>query len=190
MRIVVLGWGSLCWDPRELRIRDCWHSDGPSLPVEFARVSISRLGSLTLVLLPRHRKVRVLWSEMDFTSLDEAIKNLGDVEGTTRENIGWVDLHNASNKNCHAMRTALVVIKRWARRKHVDSVVWTDLPTNFLAKTGKKFNSDNVVNYLISLHDGSRREAEKYVRRAPRQIRTKTRKIIEDRFGWTHVGEL
>jgi hypothetical protein len=48
MKIAVLGWGSLIWQPRELRISlPIWKTDGPELPVEFARVSMD--GRLTLV---------------------------------------------------------------------------------------------------------------------------------------------
>jgi len=39
-KIIVLGWGSLIWDPRELKIKNSeWQKDGPNLPIEFARIS-------------------------------------------------------------------------------------------------------------------------------------------------------
>ncbi len=57
MTIVVLGWGSLYWAPRELRIRDGWQADGPHLPVEFVRVSSD--GRLTLVLFEEAEAVQV-----------------------------------------------------------------------------------------------------------------------------------
>lgn len=45
MSIIVLGWGSLVWDPNGLPIEHtnpvegAWSPDGPHLPVEFARHS-------------------------------------------------------------------------------------------------------------------------------------------------------
>lgn len=39
MKIVVLGWGSLIWNPGDLKINSEWQKDGPTLPIEFARVS-------------------------------------------------------------------------------------------------------------------------------------------------------
>ena len=48
MKIAILGWGSLVWNPRNLSIiNSAWHPDGVLLPIEFAR--ISRDGRLTLV---------------------------------------------------------------------------------------------------------------------------------------------
>jgi len=185
MIIVVLGWGSLCWDPRVLRIRGDWRTDGPDLPIEFARVSGD--GRLTLVLRKRAKRVRVLWAEMNTTTLNKAIGNLKEREGTNRESIGWVDLHNPSNNNCNVVRTAQIGIKRWARRKHFDAVVWTDLQRNFLEKTGRKLDGDNVIAYLKHLAGERRNKAEEYIRRAPRQIRTRMRCIIEDRLGWTYT---
>lgn len=38
-KIAVIGWGSLIWCPKGLKIRDKWKNDGPKLPIEFARIS-------------------------------------------------------------------------------------------------------------------------------------------------------
>lgn len=185
MTIVVLGWGSLCWDPRELPIRGGWHTDGPLLPVEFARVSKDR--RLTLVLRKRAKRIQVLWTEMNTATIDEAIDGLRMREETpNRNDVGWVDLHNSRNNNCKAFRTALNVITKWARQKHFDAVVWTDLPTNFRKKTKKRFNEDNVITYLQNLDSIASKKAEQYVRKAPRQISTKMRGIIEEKLDWTH----
>lgn len=50
MKIAILGWDSLIWDPRSLKydVNTGWLTDGPKLPIEFARISND--GRLTLVI--------------------------------------------------------------------------------------------------------------------------------------------
>jgi hypothetical protein len=48
--IAVIGWGSLIWCPGILRTKSRWHSDGPALPIEFARISGDN--RLSLVIHP------------------------------------------------------------------------------------------------------------------------------------------
>lgn len=43
-KIAVIGWGSLIWCPKGLKIRDKWKGEeekekGPKLPIGFARIS-------------------------------------------------------------------------------------------------------------------------------------------------------
>ena len=57
MRIAILGWGSLPWDDETERGREfnrhlegrTWCRHGPSLKLEFSRISESRNRALTLV---------------------------------------------------------------------------------------------------------------------------------------------
>jgi hypothetical protein len=39
MKIAILGWGSLLWDPADLQLATPFEPGGPSLPIEFCRVS-------------------------------------------------------------------------------------------------------------------------------------------------------
>ena len=39
MRIAILGWGSLIWDPRDPCVQGDWQPDGPRLPIKVARTS-------------------------------------------------------------------------------------------------------------------------------------------------------
>ena len=39
MAIAILGWGSLVWDPRDLPHYGPWRKEGPTLTIEFSRVS-------------------------------------------------------------------------------------------------------------------------------------------------------
>ncbi len=114
MKIAVLGWGSLIWNPRELRISGEWHSDGPLLPVEFARVSQDE--RLTLVLYPEAEPIQVLWALSACPSLEEAEENLADREGTSRHRIGYLSLFNDLYR-CDAAPAALENIGNWTDSK-------------------------------------------------------------------------
>ncbi len=100
MRIGVVGWGSLIWDPRDLEIEDKWHIDGPMLPVEFARVS-SR-DRLTLVIVNGVPLQPTLWTLSRKGIVEEAVRNLAKMEGTADSDIGrwsWTDRYVASESN-------------------------------------------------------------------------------------------
>src|ERR1017187_2142050 len=86
METAVLGWGSLIWCPGSLRIKTRWRSDGPKLPVEFARISGD--GRLTLVILPTAEDQPVHWALSEFESVDDARRNLKE-----RERCRLSDIH-------------------------------------------------------------------------------------------------
>ena len=94
MKIAVLGWGSLIWCPKDLKIKDKnWKEDGPKLPIEFARISKDR--RLTLVIYNKYINekknwVQTLWNIMDVESIGEAIVNLGTREGASCKRIGFI----------------------------------------------------------------------------------------------------
>ena len=60
MKIACIGWGSLIWDPRELKIGNDWNDDGPMLPVEFTRISSDK--RVTLIIDKQAKRVRTLWT--------------------------------------------------------------------------------------------------------------------------------
>jgi hypothetical protein len=99
MKIAILGWGSLKWDPRNLAYEGAWQSGGPQLPLEFSR--ISRDGRLTLVIDPTHGEpVSTLYTTSTLLSLDEAIENLQEREGTSSQYIGFINLVNGETYTC------------------------------------------------------------------------------------------
>ena len=78
-RIAILGWGSLLWDGDDHfdRWHDAWKYDGPSLRLEFSRVSSSRLGALTLVIDPQHgSETTVAWCLSKRKDADDAVADL------------------------------------------------------------------------------------------------------------------
>jgi len=87
MRILCLGWGSLIWNPESLPIKDEWKTDGPALPIEFARQS--RDGRLTLVVAQGSWNVEVLWAELDVQTIEDAKSSLAKREGISDKNIKY-----------------------------------------------------------------------------------------------------
>jgi hypothetical protein len=178
MKIVFLGWGSLVWCPCDLKKRGEWYSDGPCLPVEFARISKNK--RLTLVLYPDADRVQVLWAYAEVNNLDEAIESLRKREkAPTQCQIGFVLIKEDKN-HCQVVPEILDEIKSWAENKKLDAIVWTDLPSNFEGKIGKELNENNAIEYLKSLQGEELQKARKYIEKAPLQIRTKFRPKIEE----------
>src|SRR5262245_36429307 len=91
MSIVILGWGSLIWDPRELPREGVWEQGGPTLRVEFSRVS--RDARLTLVIdESAGAEVVTRFVRSPRTLIVDAIDDLAKREGTGKKHIGFIDL--------------------------------------------------------------------------------------------------
>jgi hypothetical protein len=184
MEIAFLGWGSLIWDPRNLRTKGEWKNDGPSLPIEFMRLSSG--GRITLVIYPNAKEVQTLWIKADFEDLDDAIDNLSTRESTVSGWIGYVTLPDCIS-SCRAEPGKLEHIQQWAKNKELDAVIWTDLkdnPKHFEEKTGMKMTEDNIIKYLGSLQGDTLENAKEYVQKTPEQIDTKLRRRIYQELGW------
>ena len=166
-----MGWGSLVWDPGALRIAGAWKHDGPSLPVEFARVS--RDGRLTLVLNPGAVVVETLWCELDYNSPEGAQAALAGREGCAVHAIGlW-----PGDMPDH--RTGAGEIAAWALRQALDAVVWTALRHKFGGRDGEApGNADEAIKYLMGLRGDALDRARDYVRKAPSQIQTSFRGAV------------
>lgn len=177
---VCLGWGSLIWLPGSLPTLGDWNTDGPELPVEFARQS--RDGRITLVIEPKAERVPVLWTRLTVGSIDTARKALAEREEVCLakhpRSIGYWSLEKASQ---HRESVRIVA---WAKAKGVDAVVWTELKSRFNG-TLMTPTCEEVVEHLRSLKEPERTKAKEYVRKAPKQIRTAYREVIELELGWT-----
>ncbi|MBI5559837.1 MAG: hypothetical protein HY883_01000 [Deltaproteobacteria bacterium] len=173
MKIAIIGWGSLIWDPRELPREGTWQDDGPELKIEFSR--ISKDARLTLVLdVANGTPVKTKYVMSPRTSLDDAIEDLREREGKVGKCIGWVDIvKNTSSANCTHKQVA-----EWCRDKGFDAAIWTDLPPNFEKETKKPFSVDNAIIYLKSLPKNVRKEALKYIRNAPECVKTSLREEV------------
>ena len=177
MAIAILGWGSLIWDKKKGKKFDKWCkgewdlAEGLKLPLEFSRISKSREGALTLVIDRDHGRECPVWYKTSRRKdLYDVICDLRCREGTVRRHIGYCSNDGQSSGHSCSAR-----ICGWAKKASFDAVVWTALPSNYCDKKGEKFSVEGAYCHLKSLSPKGKRKAEKYIRIAPDEIRTKLR---------------
>jgi hypothetical protein len=178
MTIGILGWGSLIWSPRDLKIiSQKWQKDGVDLPIEFARISSD--SRLTLVILQNFKYVKTLWNSSSYNKLDDAIANLKEREGMPQNSnkIGYINL--VTKEKNSQFEFILNNIEEWASQKKLDAVIWTDLGSNFEEKTQSELNYDNLNLYLNSLNNDLKPKAIEYIVKAPMQIATQFREKLD-----------
>jgi len=193
MRIAILGWGSLIWDKRNLKIDKIvgdsqyqgWYNTGPSLPIEFARISDD--GRLTLVIKEGVQSVTTLYSISMCKDLDIAILNLATREGSCTNKIGYY--LKQGNKVYPEDFPYKNILQIWIEQcNNIDAIVWTNLSIRFHDKTHQEFNDNNVIAYLSGLPIEKRGKAEEYIRKTPVQIQTPIRTAIErSELRWTPI---
>ena len=176
-RIAVLGWGSLVWDPRELPIQREWFKDGPLVQIEFARQS--KDNRITLVLEENALPVRCLWAIMNCTELEDAREALRKRERCPN----LEDIHTWPKGQ--PLPNLIHGLETWAASCSIEAVIWTGLPPTFKGKDA----CEQVLEHLIGLSGAERDDAEKYVRKAPQQIDTPYRRMIETNLGWTYKDD-
>ena len=189
MKIAILGWGSLIWDPRDLYHDDTWQRGGPILPLEFSRISSD--GRLTLVIDQNYgESVTTYYTTSLHSDLNGAIENLKKRENLpSNKNIGVIDL-NADTS--HTRQDAVLVerIRSWARINEYDAVIWTDLPPKFeIDGEAVPFSVDAAVAYLQGLSGETAKKAREYIQKAPREVETPLRRKLREN-GWLNEGRL
>ena len=183
IRVAILGWGSLLWDKRPEfdRWRDVWRYDGPTLKLEFSRISKTRNGALTLVIDPVNgMPVIVAHCRSKRSSAEDAICDLRCREGTVLTNIGYVRL--ATNDNRHRDAESYQAVVRWAEAKGLDAVVWTDLESNFEQRVRQPFSVDAACRYLQTLDARGKAKALGYIQKAPDFVQTPLRRAVQETF--------
>jgi hypothetical protein len=189
MGIAILGWGSLLWEGgREFNEQHGeWQYDGPTLRIEFSRVSSSRLGALTLVVDEQcGSPVKVAWCLSGRQTMEDAICDLRSREDTTVKNIGHVRL-NAQHAPFADPPAPQDLIIEWARQKNLDAVIWTALKSNFQKKTQRPFSVDAVVAYVKTLSPAGKAKAAEYVWRAPDFVQTPVRSALQQEPWFSEV---
>ncbi len=174
-RTAVLGWGSLLWDEDEEF--DAWHGpwqdEGPVLRIEFSRISKKRSGALTLVIDPKNgAPTQVCWSISLRPTLDQAVEDLRLREETNQKRVGRYSVSGDTNGFDQA---SISLIEEWCRRRGLDGVVWTDLPSNFEERTHRQFSVDAAVQYLKTLDCVAWAKAFEYIQNAPKSVQTPLR---------------
>lgn len=183
MKIACLGWGSLIWRPEALLIRNQWFFDGPFLPIEFARQSND--GRLTLVITENAKPVRTLWALMAIENLVQAKKSLLAREKIPEKKLDtFIGSVSSTEETTDSLKLS---IQLWANSLKLDAVIWTNLPAKFHNTENRAPTIEEAINYLNLLDMNSRRNAEEYVRKAPKQIDTNYRRKFEVEFGWTYI---
>lgn len=189
MKIAILAWGSLIWQPKDLFFDKSfgWKEDGPNLPIEFAR--ISKDGRLTLVITQNGTLVPTLYSLSKYETLDEAILNLAVREGSGRTSIG--SYNKSKNEFSHNVFFKERIVD-WMNERAFDGVIWTNLGENWDIKNEsmeivENIKPDERIEYLKTLKGNVIALAEEYVRKTPVQIRTKYRIMIEEELNWKSI---
>lgn len=181
MKIAILAWGSLIWDPRELTISGSFQPGGPSVPLEFSRVS--RNGRLTLVIDENHGSMcPTQYALSKRTNLEQAIENLRVREGALLRGIGWVRAVDGeaapSAIERHARTTKRIL--DWTKEAGCEAAVWTALASNFVEKTDyRAYTVEDAIAYLRSLTAEKRALAEEYIRKAPPEVKTPFRHAFD-----------
>ncbi|MCP5391912.1 MAG: hypothetical protein H6920_09870 [Sphingomonadaceae bacterium] len=170
-RIACIGWGSLIWEPRDLPLTGDWHSDGPILPVEFARQSSD--DHITLVLVESDHRVPTLWAEMKVETVAQAVEALKAREGVpNKSSIGrWPN-------DTQREYISSDVIAEWAAANGVQAVVWTALLPGMKEKRGSVPTLDELAAHLAKLEGAALAKARNYIANAPTQIATPYREEL------------
>jgi hypothetical protein len=177
--IVVLGWGSLIWKPGKLPLRSDWTRNGPTLPIEFSRISGD--GRLTLVIDEYNgAPVPTRFAESSQLNLQDAINDLWLREGKPlRTDIGYVD-RKSGIVNTRSGITG-ETIRAWAAERDLNAVIWTNLPSNFTDTVGREFSPEAAAKYLQDLSSSSLKRFERaveYIQKAPSEVDTPTRQHL------------
>lgn len=175
MKIACLGWGSLIWKPQQLPVVGEWQTDGPLLPIEFARVSDG--GELATVICVNAAPVQVLWAWLDIEDVTVACDALRQREGIDEARVDGIGL--------------LIIdempegeLAEWAQEHGIEAVVWTALPAKSAEMEGRAPTVTEAIAYLDSLTGEMRDHAREYIKNVPAQIDTVYRRAIVEALGW------
>jgi hypothetical protein len=204
MNIAILAWGALIWYKGTLKIRSRWRFDGPSLPIEFARIFDD--GLLTLVIQEGNPEVGTYWALSGYETLHAAIENVRVQEDDPPTE--WIhcllsngEVYRGDGATRVVSDTVRQKVGAWLARNPVfDAAIWTGLQPNWEAmRNGRPFSSEDAVRYLEELQEAADREpsnqeaqrrlqtAREYVCKAPSQVQTEVRRRVRDRLGWRDI---
>jgi hypothetical protein len=189
VKSVVLAWGSLVWEPRDLHIAAKFMANGPLLPIEFCRVSDD--GRLTLAIDETFGALCKTYSAPSaLESLDAARDDLCLREGMAdARTVGFVE--RASGKQSdfalESHPQCVATIAAWAESLGYDAAIWTALTSNFddWGKGGEPFSVSAALQYLETLEDedpAKFAQALAYIQKAPPEVETPVREEVAKRW--------
>ena len=189
MKIAIVAWGSLVWDPRELRTAAKFAADGPLLPIEFCRISND--ARLTLTVDETFGAVCKAYSAPSgLDNLNAAIENLQARERMTNARaVGFVEMASGKQSD-FAMEShpqVVATIGAWAELAGYDAAIWTALKSNFgdSGKGGEPFSLTAAIRYLETLEGDDPEKfarALAYIRKAPPEVETPVREEVAKRW--------
>jgi hypothetical protein len=169
-----------------LRTVGDWILDGPTLPIEFSR--ISEKGRLTLVIDELNgTPVPARSIRSRCATLDEAIDNLRMREGArSSKGVGFADLRNGSNSPTAIAkrRASTEIIAKWGESKGADAVIWTAIGPRW--PLDGSFSVEAAAQYVVELGEPLRSEAHEYIKKAPAEVITPVRKRFEELLQSSH----
>lgn len=176
-KIVYLAWGSLKWNVENLPIKspDSWIYSNLEIPLEFSRISDRGKGRLTLVIDVEHgRKNRIWYSYSTLKNVDKAIKELKIREGTSIDNIAYINLK--SNKERHLNTPNIIAgkIKEWMIKEDIEIAIWTDLKSNWKDIMKTEYTVERAYKYFENSPLETRLKILEYVYKATRITKIKT----------------
>lgn len=181
VRIACIAWGSLIWEPRELKLASGWRPDGPLLPLEFVRDSDDS-DELAIVMHEAAPPMPTYWALLDTGDLAAAREMLRQREKIRSEYPQWV---GSIPNPCGAEDPR---VADWLRAHELDAAVWTALPAKFAKVSERAPSAHEAVAFLAGLQGETRQKAEEYVRKVPPEISTLYRKLFEEKLGLTPEG--
>ncbi len=189
-RIAILGWGSLLWDLDDLepKVAGGWAMRaGPSLPMEFSRVSPKRLMGLVVALDPLDGVACATHAiRSRRTRRAEAIADLAARERAPEQRIGWAE---ADGRGASRLPEVARTVSDWCAAAGWDAAVWTDLEPNFHGMTGKRFSIPAGIAHLRELQGANLAEAHRYIRSAPLGTRTPLRRALASDAWWRGIRD-
>lgn len=193
MKIAVLAWGSLIQDSRDLAIEGSFRPIGPSLPVEFSRISNDK--RLTLVIDEAIGASCLTYAARSaIEHMEDALINLWRREGSDTEGapanvrtsgrVGFVDIKSGerSAKATDRHPKAVEAMRTWGREHGYGAVIWTSLAGNFMEKRGADFSVDTALAHLAGLSSLERNVALDYIRQAPSEVQTPVRAAVNEHW--------
>ena len=148
------------------------------LSLEFCRISQTRRDALTLVIDGNlGTETQTFYALSRRSDPGDALCDLRVREGTVLKKIGFIDVTTGDERSRDPK--VAKIIKKWAREKDINTVLWTDLESNFQEKKSRDFSCEEALNHLKGLSSDGIREAARYIVNTPKQVNTGFRGWLE-----------